>query len=413
MTFNIITLGCKVNTYESEFISESLLNEGFLVSSLEDSDIVIINTCTVTNTSDNKCLKTLRSIKKNYPDKILVVCGCSSQYDVTKYDEYNIDILIGTKDKSNITKYIKEYLINKKPYKNIAILKNIEFEDMMITNFNQVRAYIKIEDGCENFCSYCIIPYVRGNLRYKDFKTVLKEANILAGKGFKEIVLTGIHTGAYPNLVNLISELSKIDQIKRIRLSSIEITELKDDFFKLLANNDKLCKHLHIPLQSGSDTILKKMNRKYDTKYYEEVIVKLRAIDKDINISTDVIVGHPYETEDNFNETINFCKKMKFSKIHTFPYSDRNGTAASRMDEKVDGKTKKERARILLNLSSVLENEYINKFLETNKTILIEEKKNDYVIGHTDNFIKLKLKKNKEINTFIDINIKNDNYCDN
>ena len=275
MKFNIITLGCKVNMYESNYISESLVNNGF--SFCEDNklcDVIIVNTCSVTDTSDKKCLKTARRVKRENPNAILVICGCSSQNSFEPYKNIGAQIIIGTKDKSKIVDLIKDYQKSHQDYCYITKDREIPFETMSLNDFNQVRAYIKIQDGCNNFCSYCIIPYVRGDIRSRDFASIITEAQSLAQKGFKEIVLTGIHTGSYndsdKDLYDLIEELSKIDSLKRIRLSSIEITELNDKFINILKTNKKFCDHLHIPLQSGCDEILKVMNRKYDTTYYEE-----------------------------------------------------------------------------------------------------------------------------------------------
>lgn len=402
MKFNIITLGCKVNQYESNMMKEKMLSSNFLYEEkLEDSDIVIINTCTVTNTADRKSLKMVRRIKREYPDKVLVVAGCSSQNKQEEYKDIDVDILIGNKDKSKVDTLISDYLKSKHKVIRFYNDRNLEFESMMINDFNHIRAFIKIEDGCDNFCSYCIIPFVRGSVRSKDFDTVIKEANILAKNGHKEIVLTGIHTGRYfsngYDLADLITELSKIEDIKRIRISSIEITELNDKFLNVLKDNSKVCNHLHIPLQAGSDFILKKMNRKYDLTYFEEKIKAIRSIRPDISISTDIIVGHPYETDELFNECFEFAKNIKFSKIHVFPYSPREGTASSKMPEQVLGNIKKARVDKLIKLSNELEEEYFNKFKGKIVDVLIEECDNNISIGHTSNYLKVTLNEVLEV----------------
>lgn len=402
MKFNIITLGCKVNQYESNMMKEKMLSSNFLYEEkLEDSDIVIINTCTVTNTADRKSLKMVRRIKRDYPDKVLVVAGCSSQNKQEEYKDIDVDILIGNKDKSKVDTLISDYLKSKHKVIRFYNDRNLEFESMMINDFNHIRAFIKIEDGCDNFCSYCIIPFVRGSVRCKDFDTVIKEANILAKNGHKEIVLTGIHTGRYfsngYDLADLITELSKIEDIKRIRISSIEITELNDKFLNVLKDNSKVCNHLHIPLQAGSDFILKKMNRKYDLTYFEEKIKAIRSIRPDISISTDIIVGHPYETDELFNECFEFAKNIKFSKIHVFPYSPREGTASSKMPEQVLGNIKKARVDKLIKLSNELEEEYFNKFKGKIVDVLIEECDNNISIGHTSNYLKVTLNEVLEV----------------
>ncbi len=401
MKFNIITLGCKVNAYESNYISESLENNGFLFcDDFKEADIIIINTCTVTDTSDKKSLKTVRRARRENPHAILVVCGCSSQNNKELYENMDIDILLGNKNKSQIVNIIKEYIEDKNRYDFITSDRNIPFEDMFITKFNQVRAYIKIQDGCDNFCSYCIIPFVRGSIRFKNYDEVLKEAKALVDKGIKEIVLTGIHTGSYhdsgKDLTDLINDLSKIEGLKRLRLSSVEITELDDKFLNMLKENKVFCDHLHVPLQSGCDEMLKIMNRKYDTTYYEDKINKIRSIIPNIAITTDVIVGHNYETDELFQKTYDFCKKINFAKIHVFPYSKRTGTAASRMDGEVKENIKKERAHRLIALSDKLEKEYYDKFKGQEHEVLIEEIKNGKAIGHTSNYLRVELDENLE-----------------
>lgn len=406
MKFNIITFGCKVNQYESNMMKESMLSSNFFYTEdLSDANIIIVNTCSVTNVADKKCLKMIRRLKREYSNAILVVAGCSSQNKQSVYENLDIDILIGNRDKSIINKLIKEYIETEKKYVKFYNDRNLDFEDMYISDYNHTRAFIKIEDGCDNFCSYCIIPYVRGSVRSKDFDKVIKEAEELAKHGHKEIVLTGIHTGHYLNngydLTDLINELSKIDDIKRIRISSIEITELNDKFLDMLKNNDKVCDHLHIPLQAGSDEILKRMNRKYDLAYYEEKIKKIRSIRPDISISTDIIVGFPYETEELFLNTLEFSKKIKFSKIHVFPYSVRVGTAAANMEEQVDEVVKKMRVKRLMAVSHMLEVDYYNKFKDKELDILIETCDNNVSEGHTSNYLLVSVPENIKVGEIV------------
>ena len=401
MKFSIITFGCKVNQYESNVMKELMLHHNFCYEEkTEQADIVIINTCSVTNVADKKCLKTIRQIKKINPKIILVVCGCSAQNKQDLYKGLDVDILIGNKDKSKIVDIIKDYLANKQRYVKFYNSRNLEFEDMKIDNFNHVRAFIKIEDGCDNFCSYCIIPYVRGTVRCKDFEKVIDEAKTLVNNGHQEIVLTGIHTGRYNSnnyvLSDLLNELAKIKDLKRIRISSIEITELNDKFMETLRKNPKICNHLHIPLQSGSNTVLQRMNRKYDLTYFENKIKEIRKIRPDISITTDVIVGFPGETEQEFNDCFIFCNKIKFSKIHVFPYSLREGTKAALMPEQVSPQIKKERVNRLIGLSNELEKEYYNKFKGKNVDILIEECDNNISLGHTSNYLYVKINENLE-----------------
>ena len=406
MKFNIITFGCKVNQYESNMMKENMLSSNFFYTEdLTDANIIIVNTCSVTNVADKKCLKMIRRLKREYSNAILVVAGCSSQNKQGVYENLDIDILIGNRDKSIIDKLIKEYIETEKKYVKFYNDRNLDFEDMYISDYNHTRAFIKIEDGCDNFCSYCIIPYVRGSVRSKDFDKVIKEAKELAKHGHKEIVLTGIHTGHYLNngydLTDLINELSKIDDIKRIRISSIEITELNDKFLDMLKNNDKVCDHLHIPLQAGSDEILKRMNRKYDLAYYEEKIKKIRSIRPDISISTDIIVGFPYETEELFLNTLEFSKKIKFSKIHVFPYSVRVGTAAANMEEQVDEVIKKMRVKRLMAVSHMLEVDYYNKFKDKELDILIETCDNNVSEGHTSNYLLVSVPENIKVGEIV------------
>ena len=402
MKFNILTFGCKVNQYESNMMKEKMLSSSFLFEeNLDKADIIIVNTCSVTNVADKKCLKTIRKIKREYPEKVLAITGCSSQNKQEIYEKLDADILIGNKDKSKIADYIKEFLQTEKHVIKFYNERNLEFEDMMINNYNHVRAFIKIEDGCDNFCSYCIIPFVRGSVRSKKFAEVINEAKILAEKNHKEIVLTGIHTGRYESdnhdLTDLINALSKIEEIKRIRISSIEITELNDKFLNMLKENPKVCDHLHIPLQAGSNEILKRMNRKYDLEFYENKIKEIRNIRPDISISTDIIVGFPYETDELFAECLKFSEKMEFSKIHVFPYSLREGTAAAQMDHQVPAEIKKNRVRKLIELSNKLEKNYIKKFKGKSLDILVEECNNNISIGHTSNYIKMEVSENLEI----------------
>lgn len=392
MKFNIITLGCKVNSYESNFMKEALVKNGFSFCNLnEKCDILILNTCTVTDTSDKKSLKEVRRLKRENPNAILVVCGCSVQNDKTKYDNLGINILMGNINKSNIVSIIEKYLDDKTPVEYVAKTRDLPFENMEVDISDHTRAYIKIEDGCDNFCSYCIIPFVRGKKRSKDFSLVLREVQHLANNGYKEIVLTGIDTGGYESngkdLTDLICEMSKINGIERIRQSSIEITQINDKFIEELKNNKKICDHIHIPLQSGSDSILKLMNRKYDLKYFFDKIDMIRSVRPDISITTDVIVGFPGETEEMFLETMETCKKINFSKIHAFPYSERKGTKASMMDGKVPESVKHERVKKLLELSDSLEKSYYDKFKGKNKDVLIEEVNEFGSKGHTSNYL--------------------------
>ncbi len=409
-TFYIKTLGCKVNSYESEFIRNSLLNEGYKEVS-ENADVCIINSCTVTNTADNKSKQAINNIKKNNPNAIVVACGCFCQFRKDNIEELiKADIIIGNKNKSKILEYIKQFEKDHKRIIEFSDMSNEPFEDMEIKRFgSHHRAFVKVEDGCNNFCSYCIIPYVRGRVRSKDFNKCIIEVNDLVISGHKEIVLSGIHTGQYNSdrkrLSDLINELSKIELLKRIRLSSVEIVELDEGMMSIIKNNNKFVSHLHIPLQSGCNKILKSMNRRYDLEYFTNKVNEIRSYRKNISLTTDVIVGFPGETEADFQDTYNYCKNIKFAKIHVFPYSDRNGTVASRMTNKVPRNIIKERTRKLIELSNELEKEYFEKFINTEVEVLIEEYIDGYYYGFTDNYIPLKLKGDYNINEIYNVKL--------
>lgn len=410
MKVGIHTLGCKVNTYESEYITNELKKHGYEISSFDDvCDIYIINTCTVTNTSDIKSRKTIRQARRRNEDACIIAMGCYVQAS-QKMDIPEVDILLGNKDKSKIISYIEEFFENKKAISNVYKDLGTTFEDMYIDNFSsRTRAFVKIQDGCENFCSYCIIPYVRGKCRSKDFNTIIKEVNSLVENGFYEIVLTGIHTGNYgvdinTNLCKLLKELVKINGLKRIRISSIEITELNDEILEVIKDNDIIVNHLHIPIQAASNKVLKIMNRKYNLEFFKDKIKYIKQIKKDISITTDIIVGHPGEDDETFQNSIKDIKEIGFSKLHVFPYSKRDGTKASVM-EQVDDKVKKERTRVLLELSRKMELEYMNQFLNKELEVLIEVNKDGCSIGHTTNYLQVKIEGNIPHNTFVKVKI--------
>lgn len=405
MKIFIETLGCKVNTYESEVIKEEFLKNGYeLAENISDANVIVINTCSVTNQSDAKSRKVIRNARKNNKNAILVVCGCSSQNHQDELKDLGADILIGNKDKSKIFDYVNNY--DNKQIINYYNMINTDFEKMSLDNYSErTRAFVKIQDGCNNYCSYCIIPYLRGTIRNKDLNDAINEINTLVNNGFKEIVLTGIHTGSYPKLVKLIQEISKNDKLERIRISSIEATEINDEFLKELKNNNKICNHMHIPVQAACDNTLKKMNRKYDMNKFKEIINKIREVRPDINITTDLIVGFPTETKEDFLESYNNAKEIKFGKIHVFPYSKRDGTVAAKMKSIVTDAEKKERTHKMITLSNKLENEYYNKFIDKTLSVLVEEVFDKYCTGHTDNYIKVIINKKLEHNKFYDVKI--------
>lgn len=404
MKIYIETLGCKVNTYESEIIKEEFLRNGYEeAKDVKMADVIVVNTCSVTNQSDAKSRKVIRAVRKANEKAILVVCGCSSQNHQDALKELGADILIGNKDKSKIYDYVKNY--NNEQIVKYYDMVNTDFEKMSLNNFSErTRAFVKIQDGCNNYCSYCIIPYLRGTIRNKNLNDAIDEINTLVNNGFKEIVLTGIHTGSYPDLVKLIKEISKNKKLERIRISSIEATEIDDDFLEELKNNKKICCHMHIPVQAACDNTLKKMNRKYDMNRFISIIDKIREVRPEINITTDLIVGFPTETEEDFLESYNNASKIRFGKIHVFPYSKRDGTVAAKMKSVLSDSEKKERTHKMIELSNKLENEYYNKFLGKTLNVLVEEVFDDYSTGHTDNYIKVIINSNLEHNK--DYNVK-------
>lgn len=396
MTFKIYTLGCKVNTYESNVMHDKMINAGYIETE-KNADIYIINTCTVTNTANNKSLKVIRHARSENKNAIIVVCGCTAQTYLEQVKKIDVNIIIGNVGKASIVDYINKYMQEKKQIIDVRnILENTPFEPMILNNFDKTRAFVKIQDGCNNFCSYCIIPYTRGNVRSKPKEEILEEIRNLIKKNHVEVVLTGIHTGNYSaefdnyDLADLIEDIVKIKGLKRLRISSIEITELNDKMLECLKKYPLLVDHLHIPLQAGSNEILKQMNRKYDLNYFFDKINKIRNIRPNISITTDVIVGFPGETDELFEETIDTILKIKFSKLHVFPYSRRDNTKAALMDNQIDEKVKKERSHILINLSKQLEIEYMEKFVGKKVEIIKEVGKDGYIIGHTGNYLLVK-----------------------
>ena len=405
----IHTLGCKVNIYESEYIINILKENGYQIVDFDSkADIYIINTCTVTNTSDKKSEKMIKRARKQNKDAIIIAMGCHAQI---KGDNIDADIIIGNKDKSKIISLIEEYQENKNKIKRIYNLDNISFEDMYISSFNShTRAFVKIQDGCDAFCSYCIIPYARGPIRSKDPKTVIKEITSLVENGYKEIILTGIHTGKYGKDINytfeqLLKDIIKIKNLYRIRISSIEINELTDPILNLIKDNQVIAKHLHIPLQSGSDKILKLMDRKYDLKFYKDRIEKIRKIIKDIFITTYLIVGFPNENEKDMEDTLKFIKEIKFTKIHTFPYSKREGTKAASMENQIDETIKRKRVKTVLELSDQLEQDFYQSKLNETEEVIIEQTKDGKSYGYTSNYIKVEINSPLRPNEVISVKI--------
>ena len=412
----ILTLGCKVNTYESEYVINKLKENNYQIKPFTDiCDVYIINTCTVTNTSDSKSKKMINTAIKRNPDACVVAMGCFIEAN-KDYEIDGLDITIGNKDKSKIIELLDEYFEKKETLKRLYKEEKTTFEDMYITDFpGRTRAFVKVQDGCENFCSYCIIPFVRGKCRSKELDKVVNEITDLTNNGYQEVVLTGIHTGNYgvdlnTNFATLLKELVKIDKLKRLRISSIEITELTEEVLDVIKNNKVIVDHMHIPLQAGSDEILKLMNRKYNLNYFFNKIKEIRSIRPEISITTDVIVGFPGETEELFQTTINTCKELELTKIHVFPYSIRKGTVAETLPNHLDQSIKKDRARRLLEVSKELEKTYFNKYIGKEVEVLIEEVKDGYSYGHTGNYLYVKINKELEHNTFVQVKVTKIDY---
>ena len=395
MKVGICSLGCKVNIYESEVVINLLKDHGYQIVDFDSvADIYIINTCSVTNESDKKSRKMINRAKRKNKDAIVIVMGCYSQVNANSIDA---DIVLGNKDKSRIIEIIEDYQKNKEKQKIIYDLTKVEFEKMEITKFeNHTRAFVKIEDGCNAFCSYCIIPYVRGRVRSKAKEDVISEVKTLVEDGYKEIVLTGIHTGKYgidigSSLEELLYDLVEIPGIYRIRLSSIEINEITPRIIELLKNNKVMAKHLHIPIQSGSNKILKLMNRRYNKEEFLNMVSNLKEIE-DISLTTDLIVGFPKEEENDFSETLNTLKEIGFTKIHTFPYSKRQGTPSASMDGQVLPEIKKKRVHEIISLSNEYENNFYQSKIDKVYDGVVEVHNNGETIVHTSNFIPVIIK---------------------
>lgn len=404
----IHSLGCKVNSYEAESMEIMLRDEGYqIVPFSEDvqADIYIINTCSVTNIADRKSRQMLHKAKKMNPEAVVVAAGCYVQADPdgVKKDEC-VDIILGNNMKISIVEALNDYFggSDKTSYLVDINDKYQEYESLKINQTGEhTRAYIKIQDGCNQFCSYCIIPYVRGRVRSRKPEDIVNEVKTLAATGVKEVVLTGIHISSYGtdleniSLIELIEAIHEIEGIKRIRLGSLEPRIITEEFAKRIAGLEKICPHFHLSLQSGCDKTLKAMNRKYNTEEYYEGCVKLREVFDNPAITTDVIVGFPGETEEDFLETRKFLEKVHFYEMHIFKYSRRKGTVADRMEGQVDEKIKTQRSAILLELENKMSKEYRQQHIGKTEEVLIEEivseNGKDYFMGFTPDYIRVKI----------------------
>ena len=401
MTFLTYTLGCKVNSYESSAVASFLMGDGFIYDE-DNPDVIIINTCSVTHVADQKSRQHIRKFRKLYPNAIIVVMGCYAQGNAEFIkNECGADIVIGTSKRSEIAALIKDF---RAKHQQIVDINDdsrcFTYEELGIASYSEnIRAYLKIQDGCDNFCSYCIVPYRRGKARSRDFDSIIKEANELVAKGYKEIVLTGIHVGMYgkdigTSFSHLVEELTKIDNLYRIRISSIEESEIDDKLIELVATNPKVAKHLHIPLQSGSDSILKRMCRKYNTEQFYNKLSKIKSLLPNVCFTTDLIVGFPGETLEDFMNSYNFIKKVGFHQVHVFPYSIREGTAAAKFKDQINPRIKGERVDKIIELSNSLWDEYSKKN-DGKEVEVIIEKYNDRLKayeGHSSNYLYLQIK---------------------
>ena len=393
-----ITLGCKVNQYETNAMCEEFIKHNYkVVDKDEKADIYIVNTCTVTNMSDRKSRQMLRKVKEINPQAIVVACGCYVQVakeELEKMDE--IDLVLGNNEKKNIVQYIEKYKEERKKVAQIEdVMKTKDFVEFGNVTFTEkTRTVVKIQDGCDRFCSYCIIPYARGKVRSRKKENIIQEIENIAKQGIKEVVITGIHIASYGKdfennyrLIDLLEDINKIEGISRIRLSSIEPTIITEEFINRLKKLDKICHHFHLSLQSGCDDTLKRMNRRYTTEQFKKIVELLRNIYEDVLLTTDVIVGFPEETDEEFEKTYKFLSEIKFYKMHVFKYSPRKGTPAARNKNQVDGNKKEERSKKLIELSNKCEKFYNELYIGKKVEVLFEEKENEFYKGHTQNYI--------------------------
>ncbi|WP_099187333.1 tRNA (N(6)-L-threonylcarbamoyladenosine(37)-C(2))-methylthiotransferase MtaB [Tepidibacter mesophilus] len=401
------TLGCKVNQYETEAMTELFKKASYEVVDHEEyADIYVINTCTVTNMSDRKSRQFIRRSKKINPNSIIAVVGCYSQVAPEEIlDIEEVNVVMGTNDRNKIVEIIEDITKHDKISTVDDIMKVREFEEMQIKEVRgKTRAFLKIQEGCDRFCSYCIIPYARGPVRSRLLDNISSEVKDLANNGFKEIVLTGIHVASYGKdlgdvtLLEVLKEIHKIDGIERIRLSSVEPLLMDNEFIDEIASMEKICPHFHLSLQSGCDETLKRMNRKYNTEQYKNIVKNLRKKIKNVAITTDVIVGFPGETDDEFEKTYEFLKEIELSQMHVFKYSPRKGTPAASMEGQIDPKIKQVRSEKLMNLSDENNKKFMERFLNNNVSVLFETKlENGYYEGLTSNYIKVLVKSNENI----------------
>jgi len=413
-----VSLGCKVNQYETNAMSQEFIEAGYDVVDFNDvADIYIVNTCTVTNMADRKSRQMLRRVKEINPKSVLVACGCYAQVGKEELEKIeDIDLIIGNNEKKNIVELVEDYqreLVDGSNYFVSDVMHQKDYVEFGTTTYTEkTRAVVKIQDGCDRFCSYCIIPYARGRVRSRKIENIIAEVEQIVDNGIKEVVITGIHIASYGKdfnyeitLIDLLEALNKIDGLKRIRLGSIEPTIITEEFVNRLANLEKICDHFHLSLQSGCDETLKRMNRRYTTQEFEDGTKLLREKFPNASLTTDIIVGFPGETEAEFNSTYEFLEKIAFYKMHIFKYSQRKGTKAAVMENQIDGAVKEQRSKKLIELSDKNEEEYNLEYIGKVVEVLIEEKDGEFYKGHTKNYIEVWVKGENLENKIVNVKI--------
>lgn len=401
------SLGCKVNQYETNAMAQKFIEHGYEVVEFDEyADVYIVNTCTVTNVADRKSRQMLRRAKEINKDATLVACGCYAQVakdELKKIPE--IDLIIGNNEKNDIIQIVENHISQKGAEDLVSdVMYKLDYVELGTTTYTEkTRAVIKVQDGCDRFCSYCLIPYARGHIRSRKIENVIEEIKKVVEEGINEVVITGIHIASYGRdfkgenigLIDLLEEINKIQGLHRIRLGSIEPTIITDEFVERLSKLDKICDHFHLSLQSGCTETLKRMNRRYTTEEFKAVTKRLRAKFPNVALTTDIIVGFPGETDEEFNTTYEFLKEIAFYKMHIFKYSQRKGTKAAVMPNQVDGKIKEERSKKLIELSNENEYNYNKKYIGKQVEVLFEEREGEYLKGHTTNYIVVKHKTDK------------------
>ena len=435
-TVSFYTLGCKVNQYETNAMEQQFIKNNYeIVENTQKADIYVINTCTVTNMAERKSRQMLRRVKEINPSAVLVVCGCYAQVAKNELEQIpEIDIILGINEKNEIVQIVEKYMEEMSEQDKRSqeaeiddVSRQNEFLDFGdVTYTEKNRAVVKVQDGCNMFCSYCIIPYARGRIRSRKIESVVSEIEKIAKEGIKEVVITGIHVASYGKdfdnentskkirLIDLLEAINKIDGIDRIRLSSLEPTIVDEEFATRLSKLDKICDHFHLSLQSGCDETLKRMNRKYTTQIYRDAVATLRKYYPEASFTTDVIVGFPGETDEEFAKTYEFLKEIDFYRLHVFKYSPRRGTVAEKMPNQIDGNKKEERSNKLIELSNNTENKHNKNYIDKTVKVLFEEFEDGFFKGHTTNYMMVKVAGSEEqlgkfVNKILDVKIKENN----